>query len=474
MAITMCAVCGEYDGKILRCSRCHSREYCGKDCQTQDWPTHKKSCKRQNFILRVDLCPSYLTNPRVTRTLSCPANASFADLHEALQIAFGWKDCHLHEFEVLNHSESMGNKFSASSRATLLRISPSNILEEAQDDQNKCSSETLLNQILDGELTRGKTILYRYDFGDDWEHVMVCGGRADPTENFELLGGEGHGCAEDVGGSYGWIKLIEAYDSNNPTKDQRETMDWFEEEAHNKDSYGLRGAAKYTWDKEKLNTALKELNTSALSGDASSILLISLGKEFWFDGMYADMIAKLRTKATVREVTDSMSAMKHVKKSIENYSTIIVTDAVFMQPIYHAINRELIGYVKSGGKVIFGFMVPNLAEPPTFEKFFSSSGWGLNWKFGTYTRDTYKVNSQAHLTGLCQATLKSYSMKALSLQNAKPQDRVYAGPDGARDQSPAIFAKYERSGAKQGYVGWLGDVNTEEGTTTLLLAMCGF
>ncbi|KAF5871365.1 putative u1biquitin-specific peptidase protein [Botrytis fragariae] len=444
------------------------------ECATKDWQTHKKSCKRQNFILRVDLCPRYLINPRVTRTLSCPATATFADLHDALQISFGWKNCHLHEFEVLSHSEFIGYKSSFSPGAALLLISPDILEGKNQEEKDKCSSNTVLYQILDGELTRGKTMLYRYDFGDDWEHIMVCGGRADPSVNFELLGGEGHGCAEDVGGPSGWIKLLEAYDSNNPTKDQRQTIDWFEEEAHNKDSYGLRGAAKYTWDKEKLNIALKELDTSSLSGDALSILLVSLGKEYWFDGMYVDVIAKLRSKTTVREVTDSISAMKHVRNAIQNYLAIIVTDAVFMLPTYLAINRELIEYVKSGGTVIFGFMIANLAEPPTFEKYFSSSGWGLNWKFGTYTRDTYEVNSQAHLTKSCKATLESYGMKALSLKNAKPEDRVYAGPGSARNQSPAIFAKYGRNETKQGYVGWLGDVNVEEGTTKLLLAMCGF
>ncbi|KAJ8068190.1 hypothetical protein OCU04_003760 [Sclerotinia nivalis] len=484
---TECAVCHNRDVKVLRCSRCRSREYCGKDCQTRDWPTHKASCKRQNFILRVDLSPRYLVNPRVTRTISCPATASFADLHDALQVAFGWKNCHLHHFEVLDHNEIMGSESILSPRSILFMISAPEMLgEEATAEPIKRSSHTLLHQVLDGKATRGKTIHYQYDYGDNWEHVIICGGRADPTVNFVVLGGEGHGCAENVGGYSGWTDLIEAYESDRPTKEQQESMTWFEETARikdplgflgirTKDPEGLRGAAKYIWNKDRINAVLEELDMSDLRGQAFSILLISLGKEDWFARMHAAAFGKLRSKVAVKEVTDVVSAMKHVERSIQTYNAIIVTDAAIMEPQFVAVNEHLVNYVNSGGTLIFGYMMPNLAELQTFERYFKEIWGPLNWKFGTYTQDTHNVINQAELPKHCQGQLKSYHMKALSLENVKPEDRVYSGPHGARHQSPAIFAKYGSggNGSKQGHVGWLGDVNAEEGTTTLLLAMCG-
>jgi hypothetical protein len=34
------------EGKTLKmCAKCRLVSYCGKECQTADWPTHKKGCK---------------------------------------------------------------------------------------------------------------------------------------------------------------------------------------------------------------------------------------------------------------------------------------------------------------------------------------------------------------------------------------------------------------------------------------------
>ena len=42
----LCAVCAKPTPMNTRCSRCKARHYCGRECQKQDWPSHKKQCAK--------------------------------------------------------------------------------------------------------------------------------------------------------------------------------------------------------------------------------------------------------------------------------------------------------------------------------------------------------------------------------------------------------------------------------------------
>ncbi len=41
----VCSVCNKAEGKIQRCARCHITRYCSRECQTKDWPKHRKTCQ---------------------------------------------------------------------------------------------------------------------------------------------------------------------------------------------------------------------------------------------------------------------------------------------------------------------------------------------------------------------------------------------------------------------------------------------
>jgi hypothetical protein len=443
----------------------------GAKCQKEDWPTHKANCRRQNYILKVDLLPRFITNPRITRTLSCPATAKFALLHTVLQIAFGWANTHLYDFEIFDHTDTRGREHRLSGPEPLFKITDLNTLDETFSFGVRDSSRVELYQILDDPKTEGKTIHYSYDFGDGWEHVITSIGRADSTTNFVCLDGEGHGCAEDVGGYSGWKQLLEAYDAQNPTRDMDELISWFETRASNKDSRGLRGEERRRWDKDRINAVLRELDTPASSSSSRSILLVSLEKQTFFEEMYSEVLGKLRSKATVTEVTHIASAMQHLSEKQDEYAAIIVSDPAIMEDDFIAVRQKLVEYVCAGGTVILGFNYSGFAQPDKLNRFFKDA-WSLNWEFGAYQRSTYSINSRANerFTNGCYPNLRQYSMKAVHLKNTQLEERVYVSTDTYDDktQSPVIFAKY----AGSGYLGWIGDVNAEIGTTELLLAMC--
>ena len=42
---TTCNHCGTGQGRLSRCARCQNRWFCGKECQREDYKTHKHACK---------------------------------------------------------------------------------------------------------------------------------------------------------------------------------------------------------------------------------------------------------------------------------------------------------------------------------------------------------------------------------------------------------------------------------------------
>ena len=96
---------------------------------------------------------------------------------------------------------------------------------------------------------------YRYDFGDQWEHLIIVTDRASTTSKFRCISGTGHAIAEDVQQD-GWAKLKEAYRIYRPHKQQREKWKWYEQQASNGDPTDLRNGGEHVFDKHAVDTML--------------------------------------------------------------------------------------------------------------------------------------------------------------------------------------------------------------------------
>lgn len=104
-----------------------------------------------------------------------------------------------------------------------------------------------------------KPLIYTYDFGDNWEHLITVTGRSPPTDDFSCLSGTGHYVAEDAGAFRGWEELKAAYQTNNPTREQKEKRRWFERQASNADPKGLAGDRVNFFDLAECNKNLKNM-----------------------------------------------------------------------------------------------------------------------------------------------------------------------------------------------------------------------
>lgn len=149
------------------------------------------------------------TDPPIWRRLLVPADLTLEQLHNVLQIAMGWEDCHMHEFRI-------GQQ----------RFGKPDPMERAFGGPRTASERTArLFNVLD---RAGAKAVYTYDFGDSWEHriavekrLAVEPGRAYPA----CLAGERHGPPEDCGGIPGFYNLLEAI-GDPEHEEHEELLDW--------------------------------------------------------------------------------------------------------------------------------------------------------------------------------------------------------------------------------------------------------
>jgi Plasmid pRiA4b ORF-3-like protein len=140
--------------------------------------------------------------PEIWRRLSVPAELPLGVLHEIIQLAFGWQNSHLHDFHVGNIRFGMA------------------------DVEDEIFTVDEFAAPLGAVANVGTSFLYRYDFGDDWEHdVTVEGVSAGTDEGFACTGGARACPPEDCGGPPGYANLLEILaDPSHP--EQRETKKW--------------------------------------------------------------------------------------------------------------------------------------------------------------------------------------------------------------------------------------------------------
>ena len=149
--------------------------------------------------------------PLIWRQIQVPESYSLWSLHVAIQDAMGWKDYHLHLFQVDNpvtgYAESIGI--------------PDN--EGFIDDPPTLPGWELA--IADYFTQPGSSAKYEYDFGDDWQHKVLFENilpREEHLDYPQCLAGAQACPPENCGGVHGFTELLEAL--RNPAHEEHQTM----------------------------------------------------------------------------------------------------------------------------------------------------------------------------------------------------------------------------------------------------------
>jgi hypothetical protein len=109
-------------------------------------PAEKITVPPEVFQVKVTLLDSM---PPIWRRLLVPANLTLGQLHDVLQAAMGWQDCHMHEFRAGNRHFGIPDR--------LMGMPP-------VENERTVHLSNVLGRV-------GAKAIYTYDFGDSWEHT---------------------------------------------------------------------------------------------------------------------------------------------------------------------------------------------------------------------------------------------------------------------------------------------------------------
>ncbi|MFV2104117.1 plasmid pRiA4b ORF-3 family protein [Micromonospora sp. LOL_024] len=156
---------------------------------------------RQIFQLRISLSG---VRPAIWRRVLVPGGYTLDRLHRVVQHAMGWRDCHLHSFEV------------------------DDVQYGEPDPDGDLPVFDELDVRLEAVVGKGGRLHYTYDFGDWWEHDLLVEDilTAEADERYpSCVAGERAGPPEDVGGPTGYhVFLAGLADPDHP--EHRPMRDW--------------------------------------------------------------------------------------------------------------------------------------------------------------------------------------------------------------------------------------------------------
>jgi hypothetical protein len=146
--------------------------------------------------------------PPIWRRFQVRGDITLPQLHQVLQVLFGWEDYHLHEFTVAGRPYTVPDG-------------------EPDWDTRKGVDErgVRLNSVV---MRVGTRFGYAYDFGDNWQVDLLLEAILLGEEGAQYpgcIGGERRGPPEDVGGVFGCQEYLAAL-ANRRHPQHRQMLQW--------------------------------------------------------------------------------------------------------------------------------------------------------------------------------------------------------------------------------------------------------
>lgn len=229
-----------------------------------------------------------------------------------------------------------------------------------------------------------------------------------------------------------------------------------------------RGGPDGDGGKKEVESSKEQSLAGSLSTEKECIVVVALANFDLFQRVHADQLSTLQQYAEIKVALTSADVL--VQLSSPKLCGVYIADEGIVQQANASALKKVVEY-STNGTVIIGGLFPSTARPPEFTALFNA--FGLPWKPGSYFRDRVVLNSGHSVAAKYGQYLPGeISMKAVHINSFNPRDGLYSGANVSKGESPVVQVR-TGSGKKVGSVGYIGDVNAEEGTTKILLSMFG-
>ncbi|KAI1452531.1 hypothetical protein F4805DRAFT_26772 [Annulohypoxylon moriforme] len=221
-----------------------------------------------------------------------------------------------------------------------------------------------------------------------------------------------------------------------------------------------KGAAPTNFEDTPFSSSAASARASARTPGEPRILFLCLEYESMFNDIYASLISKIAAKAQIDRAPTQKAALDMLGQNPPP-SVIFVTDAGVLSNM--KIWERVIDCLRGGSTVVLAASFSSFVNEGQFNRCFGKVG--LPWKRGDYYRTNVSLRPGAVSDRLKEKLLPTYSQKALYVEGVARSDVWYAG---GRDEVAVAFTK-----VGNGMLGYVGDVNGENGSEAVVLAMLG-
>ena len=217
-----------------------------------------------------------------------------------------------------------------------------------------------------------------------------------------------------------------------------------------------KGPAPTEFENISLDPSVASVRTSG----EPHVLCLCLEYESMFNQLYANLISKITAKATMDRATTQKAALDMLAQT-PLPSVIFVTDGGVAN--LTKVWERVIDCLRQGSTVVLAASFSSFVNEGQFNRCFAKIG--LPWKRGDYYRTDVSLRPGAVNDCLKRQLLLNYSQKALYVEGVARSDVWYAGEE---DEVAVAFTK-----VGDGMLGYVGDVNGEDGSEMVVLAMLG-